>query len=526
MSTNYIAEFYKTNEHDYKDYFKGYVEDSKIYDIDKEIKAITEQLELKREERSRLYSQRYNAQFTPIEGRIILYYSSNRTDTELYFEAITGVPIDRSSICPEDRTYNVSTKAGDFEVVAGYCFPLGSIITRKYNYKIATNNSRCACNLVNEWIVPVIDCEQPPINKNGEVGSKYLTHLDATEFIQKMYNIPNFNLKLNIAAFCKYLKQNASTEVILKTAPNAQIASLLLDKEVDKAEPLYKIVGVTKAEYDTLVEKGVLEDYIRIQNEIEQGLKQDCNRGLTKEDFFHYTVADWMEIINKAHYWETELEFNKVTFNDSLIISLLNTFIRNSCGSERNLFYRYYSFGKFLDYVSEEACNQGFASVTNFTSELRDYLNMCETMRVTPSLYTSYLKQTHDILARNYKIVITEDQEKLFAGRYEDFKPFTTKDKEYAIVAPRESDDIKQEGYKLNHCVASYINRVITGTSKILFLRKAKKTSESLVTLEVINKAIVQARGASNRSINKEEYAALKEYAIANKLVLTVQPRE
>lgn len=527
MSTNYIAEFYKTKEHNYEDYFKGYVEDSKIYDIDKEIKAITEQLEAKREERSRLYAQRYNDQFTPIEGRVIIHYSSNRSDIELYFEAITGVPVYENSILPEDRVYEVSTKAGSFEFVAGYCFPLGSVITRRYNYKIASNNSHCGCSLVNEWIVPVIDYEQPSINKNGDFGAKNLLNLPATGFIQKMYDIPNFNLQLSIAAFCKYLQQNASTEIILKTAPDAESARLLLDRAVNKATPIYKIIDVTKSEYDALVEKGELAEYIKVQKIIENGLKDPANVGLTKEDFFHYTVSEWMEIIDKAHYWETELEFNKVgIINGSLIITLLKDYTRSSYRCTHSLFYKYYSFGKFMDYVAEESCNQGFSNISDFTGQLKDYLNMCETMHVTPSLYTSYLKQTHDILARNYKIVITEEQERLFAERYEDFSPFTTKDNKYAVIAPRDSEDIKQEGYKLNHCVASYISKVLAGTSKILFLRKAKKASESLITLEIVNKAIVQARGASNRSINKEEYAALKEYATANKLVLTVQPRD
>lgn len=528
MSTNvnYIAEFYKSTEHNYKDYFKGYVDNAKIYAVDKEIKAITEQLEAKREERSRLYSQRYNEQFTPIEGRIIIHYTSNRSDIELFFEATTGIPVYENTIASEDRVYEISTKAGSFEFVAGYCFTLGSIVTRRYDYKIATNNSYCSCNLVNEWIVPIIDYEQPPVNKDGDIRAKSFLSLSATDFIQKMYDIPNFNLQLSIATFCKYLQQNASTEVILKTAPDSQSAQLLLDRKVDKAAPIYKIIGVTKAEYDTLVERGSLAEYIKIQDVIKLGLKQPCNVGLTEEDFFHYTVAEWMEIIDKAHYWETELEFNKVLFNDSLIQETLNYYMRNNYSHSQANYYKYYSFGKFLDYIGEESCNQGFISISSFVLELKDYLHMCETMNVTPSLYTSYLKQTHDILARNYKIVITEEQERLFAERYKDFTSFTTKDSKYAIVAPHDSDDIKQEGYKLNHCVASYIHKVLTGSSKILFLRKAKKSSESLVTLEIINKAIVQARGASNRSVNKEEYAALKEYATANKLAVMVQPRD
>ena len=49
---------------------------------------------------------------------------------------------------------------------------------------------------------------------------------------------------------------------------------------------------------------------------------------------------------------------------------------------------------------------------------------MCDTMNVKPTLYSSYLKQTHDILARNYKIHLDEEQEAAFAAQYEDFKDY------------------------------------------------------------------------------------------------------
>lgn len=136
---------------------------------------------------------------------------------------------------------------------------------------------------------------------------------------------------------------------------------------------------------------------------------------------------------------------------------------------------------------------------------------MCEQDEIRPTLYSSYLKQTHDITSRNHKIKVQEEEEETFKSRYEDFKEYKTKDKEYMIIAPKNSSDLKKEGDTLNHCVASYIKRVIDGSCKILFLRRNKE--ESLITIEVRNNRIVQVKGLHNRKPNDNEVKALKEFA-------------
>jgi hypothetical protein len=84
---------------------------------------------------------------------------------------------------------------------------------------------------------------------------------------------------------------------------------------------------------------------------------------------------------------------------------------------------------------------------------------------------------------------------------------------------------VKQEGYSLNHCCASYLNKILQGTSKLVFLRWAKTPTKSLITIEICNNAIIQARGASNRSITTEEFKAICEYARIKGLKVNVAPR-
>ena len=527
MSTNYIAEFYKTADHDYEDFFGSYVADEKMNKINKEIKSLNEQIDLKKEELSRLYTLRYNDKFTPIEGTFILSYEPERGRAQdCRFDILSGAPVDENSIDGVTHFVTAGRKAGDFTILVGYCFPLGSAIIRKYSYKISTNNSRCSFKMLYEYVAPIMDYSAPIVSDNGVHIPRYDLTQSATEFIQKMYDLPDFKTPITFRDFCGKLENNKSTEIILRTAPE-DCMKQLLDMKVDKAEPIHKILELPKAEYDSIVEKGYLSDFIRIKSKIKCNLKTTYNKGLELEDYFHYTNSEWIDILEKSRYWEEECRFNQVNMNgENPIYICLDGYMRQLWGCSAVNFYKYYSFGKFMDYVCEESCNQGFQSLSDFIKELKDYLSMCETMDIKPTLYSSYLKQTHDILARNYKIKLTEEQEELFKKRYEDFKDYKTKDGNYIITHPSCAEDVKQEGYALNHCCASYINKVIQGTSKLVFLRYAKSITKSLVTIEICDNAIVQARGASNRSITKEEFAKICEYAQKNELRVRVSPRE
>ena len=145
MSTNYIAEFYKTADHNYEDFFGSYVADEKMNKVNKEIKSLNEQIDMKKEELSRLYTLRYNDKFTPIEGTFILSYEPERGRAQdCRFDILSGAPVDENPIDGITHFITVGRKAGEFTILVGYCFPLGSAIIRKYSYKISTNNSRCS----------------------------------------------------------------------------------------------------------------------------------------------------------------------------------------------------------------------------------------------------------------------------------------------------------------------------------------------------------------------------------------------
>jgi hypothetical protein len=181
-----------------------------------------------------------------------------------------------------------------------------------------------------------------------------------------------------------------------------------------------------------------------------------------------------------------------------------------------------------------EAC-----SFMNALSHYRDYLKMMREMERTKSIglmreinpdldvtkigyagfgriekYPKYLRTRHDIVAKNYTAYSQEYDDKEFRAAVE-FR-YEYKKGSYKIIAPKVAQDIKNEGTTLHHCVASYIGRVLDGTTQILFMRE--RDEESLVTVEVRSGAIVQARGYNNRSVTQEEINWLRDFAKAKNL--------
>lgn len=149
-------------------------------------------------------------------------------------------------------------------------------------------------------------------------------------------------------------------------------------------------------------------------------------------------------------------------------------------------------------------------------STLRDYYSMAKDIGRKVQKYPKYLRSMHDIILANHKVFKQRHDEEMFAKRQRQELRYT--DKEYTVLLPESSKDVISEGTSLNHCVGSYVKRIIEGRCLILFLRKSKEQEDSLVTLEVVGDKLVQAKGAYNRGLEKEEADFLAKWCRIKKL--------
>ena len=520
-TNNYLKEYYKNKTHDLTSLInKNTDNEENIKSMQKEILKLEKSLLTKKEELHNELEKAYSSNFSPLTSKVIIRYLG-RTN-QVFYDFESGDEVNEPN--EEDIVYTISNKRGDISVVVGYSYELASIIIKDCSYYINKDNTKIKFKLLKEKVlsfmepkVAVLDVEEQTVieRESSYQDLKALDSVKGKTFINNMYNVEyEGDYTLYTLRDCNL--KNKSFEIILKTCPK-EIMHTLLNYTMDKAIPIHKIIGVSLEIYNKAVSR----------NEVRLLLDNKNYINGSKNEFYDLdkTESEWFDLIEEMQSHEEDLEFYDISYclyygdgkRGDLLELLLNSYRYKGDvydGTYGQIFRKYYSFGKFANYVINETINQGYTRVRSFIGELGDYLRMCDLDNIKPTLYSSYLKQTHDITSRNHKIKVEEENEKIFKNRYENFKEY--KGNDYMVVAPKDSNDLKLEGDVLNHCVASYIKRVIDGECLIYFLRKNK--DESLITFEVRHDEIVQVRGLHNRRPNEKEIKALKDFAKYRKL--------
>lgn len=513
-----MSEFYKNTNRDeaYKNFF-CVSNDDLINNRLISLKKATEAYEKAQQELKLAYAQKYKENYTPAEFKNYLRYTTRAGEEYYYTEQGWCEPPEiENTIVITD----LNTKNGYFEIIVGYCYELGAVVIKRYAYEIKSNVKVIKLNLVDEIIYSLLD-DAGYSGFKKQISFRTRVNFNANEFIKNMYGRELETTKINSQLIISANKANRATEVIIKTAPE-NIIERLLNTPFEKSAPIYKLMGLKEETYNRAVELGVIDRVYNLLPFIH------CKR------YFNITESEWMDLIERDKTFEEDFDFYQIRVrsyygcvieNQDRICGLIDLnkvdwSLSNTNDPLEALSIKYYrdsnirenyTFRKYIDYVINETINQGYSSLDNFTSELDDYIRMCKNTGTKPTLFTNHLAQTHDILARNYKIMVTPEQESTFKSRYEGIRKETIGG--YVIKAPTCTREVRKEGSELNHCVGSYIKRIINGETLIMFLRNKLTEDESLITFEVKDKAIVQARGRSNRTPSKEEAMILKRYA-------------
>lgn len=511
-----IGDFFKT-PHSYDAFFNNKTENDETVKIRNEINKLNKLIEQKNNELFTIYGEMYGDGFTPAETPTYLEYSG-RSNAAM-FDVSTLSYIEKGAT---DGNYiSVNTKMGDFSYVVGYCYNLGSVVVRICNYTISQDCKSIKMSPRFDYLIPLVDTTEKITYydyKKKEVMTaeeKYegyrgaLHNTKGKEFINFMYEIERDDLKMSLKDVYNG-KAHPCHEIILKTCPANMIttayrtpatAAIPMNKLFDIDPTVYKEAEKLNNTYDNFLYR--LCKVKSFLNGLDPKVRKDKNIERTDQQLLDLAV--------KAANYEEDLKFYNISFpTEGVLHYCLGIFSGNDWRTRGVNFSSFYPLGKFMNYICSESVNQGYTYISSFVSDLKDYIYMATTNRSIPTLYSSYLKLTHDIAARNFNIQVTEEDEKIFKSRYKDFTGVAIGD--YCVISPKNSEDVKNEGNALNHCVASYIKRIIDDKCIILFLRLRKKMDKSLVTLEIEGNRVIQARGMSNRNITNDERKALIEF--------------
>lgn len=157
-----------------------------------------------------------------------------------------------------------------------------------------------------------------------------------------------------------------------------------------------------------------------------------------------------------------------------------------------------YTVSELLTYGTKVVTQQGLTPLDAIIF-LRDCCSMCGALEVRLDKFPKSLRLEHDVMSRNFKYKEDELLEKQFQTVVSRHRFLAYETEEFLIRLPEKPEDLVKEGRELNHCVASYIQRMSKGESIILLLRRTSKPEEPFITIEWRNGEVIQARGYGNR---------------------------
>lgn len=188
----------------------------------------------------------------------------------------------------------------------------------------------------------------------------------------------------------------------------------------------------------------------------------------------------------------------------------------------------YYSRRKFFYTLSKknakkikEYCEENKVSVADYV----DYFKACEKLGYIMNDFTRFPKDfitAHDEATGKVK---EEENKELYEKAEMTFEKahenFDYSDENFSIFAPTKALDIVREGQKMHHCVGGYIDKVAEGICTILFVRNNQELDKPLVTVEVRDGKIIQARAFANAAPSEEVRAFLDDFR-REKLMMAV----
>lgn len=157
--------------------------------------------------------------------------------------------------------------------------------------------------------------------------------------------------------------------------------------------------------------------------------------------------------------------------------------------------------------MTQDFVKQG---ITKFATQILqtydDYLRMeYEMFGKIKDKYPSYLKTQHDITVNKYNVWKKHKNDLKIFDNSQENQYLEYKDNDYTIMLPKNSAEILDEAIQQHNCLASYVNRIAENQTIVLFMRDNKDLEKSLVTIEVKDNEVKQAKQVLNNGIDEKQ---------------------
>lgn len=164
------------------------------------------------------------------------------------------------------------------------------------------------------------------------------------------------------------------------------------------------------------------------------------------------------------------------------------------------------SLKKIINYLSKNS------TFLNFKRDWHDtYINM-EKLNISHKndnlLFAKDFKSVHDNLYKQVIAIQNYENNAAFTQICEskkDFFEYVDPERALCVLMPKSINELVYEGEILDHCVGTYSDRVISGKSYILFIRKTDKADIPFYTAQISSELnLIQCRTHGNKDMNAE----------------------
>lgn len=166
---------------------------------------------------------------------------------------------------------------------------------------------------------------------------------------------------------------------------------------------------------------------------------------------------------------------------------------------------------------NKPCCGHGYYAYSRgyVLSEYRDYINQLEMLEYPETdyyLFPKSFQEAHKKISKEYREKqdwVEQRRKRCEQDRYEqkylpELLKLSWKDGTYFIRPLVDYADFSAEGRANCNCVASYYDRATEGKTSVFVIRKLSAPEESLATVEIRDKKMVQCRGKGNREPDPE----------------------
>lgn len=205
-------------------------------------------------------------------------------------------------------------------------------------------------------------------------------------------------------------------------------------------------------------------------------------------------------IKNHYPYLLNDKNINQL-FEDTFLMISHSANVRGTLSAIRNSMPRLKmsEFKKVVRYLDIDCVERQRIYPAPLKEIYRDYIrfhhNLVELGYRTDSnlnLTPYSLKLEHDILSDEFTKVKTQFTDKLLENKYNEHsisritnKTYKYDNKDIVFITPKTTQDLKDEGNQLSHCVGTYATRIIDDRCLILFARDKNNLDKSWFTVEL-----------------------------------------